>query len=106
MYVIKDELGHFEEKLAKFIQIFLPKRSDPYLVLSRIRPGQKFRIRLESDPQHLALPFSVGGKTTYNVRMHPSLLFFFSSLASENVFSIVCKLGFRKHCIKKLNKTY
>jgi hypothetical protein len=51
MYVIIDELGHFEEKLAKIIQIFLSKRSDPNLVLTRIRPGQKFRILLDSDPQ-------------------------------------------------------
>jgi hypothetical protein len=34
MYVIKDELGHFEEKRAKIIKIFLSKRSDPDLVLS------------------------------------------------------------------------
>ncbi len=61
---------------------------------------------IDSDPQHLALLLSVGGKTTYNVRMHSSLLFFVSSPASENVFSIGCKLGFRKHCKKILNKSY
>jgi hypothetical protein len=47
MYVIKDELGHLEEKLAKILKIFLSKRPDPDLVLTRIRTGQKFRIRLD-----------------------------------------------------------
>jgi hypothetical protein len=40
MYVIKDDLNKFVEKLAKNIRIFL--RSDPNPVqLFRIRPGQK-----------------------------------------------------------------
>ena len=44
MYVIKDEVSHFEEKFAKIIHIFLSKRSDPDLdpmQLSRIQkiPG-------------------------------------------------------------------
>jgi hypothetical protein len=50
MYIIKDELGHFKENVAKIIQIFFSKRlcrdSDP-LKLFLIRPGQK-----SPDPQH------------------------------------------------------
>ncbi len=45
MFVIKDELDHFEEKFATNIQIFLLKRSDPdpvelFWIEIRIRPGQ------------------------------------------------------------------
>ncbi len=50
MYVIKDELDHFEKKCAKIKQTFLSKRSDPDPVhLFRIQPGQKVP---DPDPQH------------------------------------------------------
>ncbi len=44
MYVIKEELYHSEEKLAKIILIFLSRRLDPdpvQLFRIRIRPGRK-----------------------------------------------------------------
>ncbi len=34
MFVIKDDLDHYEEKIAKMIQIFLSKRSDLHLDLN------------------------------------------------------------------------
>ncbi len=50
MFIIKDELGHSEEKFAKIIQLSLSKGSDPdtvTIILERIRSGQKV-----PDPQH------------------------------------------------------
>jgi hypothetical protein len=44
MYVIKNELNHFDEKCTKIIQIILLKRSDPdpvHLFQIRIRPRHK-----------------------------------------------------------------
>ncbi len=44
MYVVEDELGHFDEKFAKIKQIVLSIRSDPDpdpVPLFRIRPARK-----------------------------------------------------------------
>ncbi len=48
MYVIKDELDHIEDKIAKIIQIFLAERSDPDLL-------QLFRILPDPNPRHWLL---------------------------------------------------
>ncbi len=59
MYVIKEELGHLEEMFAIIIQVVLLKKLPPdpvQLFRIWIRPGQKFPIQQNPDPQHSHRP--------------------------------------------------
>jgi RAB protein geranylgeranyltransferase component A len=55
MYVIKDKLDRFKEKLAKIIQTIMSKSSDPepvQLFRIQIYRGKKVSVRPDPDPQH------------------------------------------------------
>jgi hypothetical protein len=56
MYVIKEEVDHFEEKFAKIIQIFLPRGKTWIRILcnyvgSGSDLAKQYRLRTDPDPQ-------------------------------------------------------